>query len=243
MGAGSLRRAVGGHGEVCGGPGHRDGAVEDGSVGGVLTLFGLWVRRSLEETAVFQEEGASEPPARRPLGQRIAESRFMEAWRRYPKQILTVICAGSAENAGFYVFGTFSVTYAEDRGGATAALLSGISIVAAVKLVTVPALGALSDRVGRRPVSIGGALVLLVSSWPFFGRARMCATSWPPLWTTRPVNSATRHGLTGRQGLVRVGTDTAGWRRIALAEHGIEPAAPFVDNEVIRACLALRTSL
>ncbi|MFI6691287.1 MFS transporter [Streptomyces sp. NPDC050433] len=68
----------------------------------------------------------------------------------------------------YYIFGTFSVVYAEDRGLSTAALLSGISIAAAVKLVTVPAFGALSDRVGRRPVSIGGALVLLVAAWPFF---------------------------------------------------------------------------
>lgn len=43
----------------------------------------------------------------------------------------------------------------------------------------------------------------------------------------------------GRQDLVRVGADTTGWREIALAEHGIEVAAPFLDNEVIRACLAV----
>ncbi|GAA2679660.1 albusnodin/ikarugamycin family macrolactam cyclase [Streptomyces lunalinharesii] len=42
-----------------------------------------------------------------------------------------------------------------------------------------------------------------------------------------------------RQDLVRVGADTSGWREIALAGHGIEIAAPFLDNEVIRACLAV----
>ncbi len=142
-----------------------------------LTFFGLWVRRSLPETAEFQQaqEGqqaqgagpdAATPP--RPLRQRIAESRCVAAWRRYPKEMLIVIGAGAAENAGYYVFGTFSVTYAEDRGLSTSALLTGISLVAAVKLVTVPAFGALSDRIGRRPVSIGGALVLLAAAWPFF---------------------------------------------------------------------------
>lgn len=148
----------------------------------VLTLFGLWVRTSLEETADFtraqaqqrakeQEQAASGTPGKAsgpPLRRRLAESRFMEAWRRYPKQMLIVIGAGAGENAGYYIFGTFSVAYAEDRGLPTAALLTGISIAAAVKLVSVPAFGALSDRVGRRPVSIGGALVLFVSAWPFF---------------------------------------------------------------------------
>ena len=36
-----------------------------------------------------------------------------------------------------------------------------------------------------------------------------------------------------------MGADTTGWRDMALAGHGIEVAAPFLDNEVIRACLAV----
>ncbi|MFT2019108.1 albusnodin/ikarugamycin family macrolactam cyclase [Streptomyces sp. 796.1] len=42
-----------------------------------------------------------------------------------------------------------------------------------------------------------------------------------------------------RQDLARVGADSAGWRALALTGHGIELAAPFLDNEVIRACLAV----
>ncbi|MFJ8345006.1 albusnodin/ikarugamycin family macrolactam cyclase [Streptomyces sp. NPDC094153] len=42
-----------------------------------------------------------------------------------------------------------------------------------------------------------------------------------------------------RQDLARVGANTAGWRALTLAGHGIELAAPFLDNEVIRACLAV----
>ncbi|MEU2210775.1 albusnodin/ikarugamycin family macrolactam cyclase [Streptomyces hygroscopicus] len=42
-----------------------------------------------------------------------------------------------------------------------------------------------------------------------------------------------------RQDLARVGANTAGWRALALAGHGIELAAPFLDNEVIRACFAV----
>ncbi|MEU1803312.1 MFS transporter [Streptomyces sp. NPDC019937] len=135
----------------------------------VLTFFGLWVRRSLPETADFQREATPQTPAPAlPLRRRIAGSRCMSAWRRYPKEMLIVIGAGAAENAGYYVFGTFSLTYADDRGLATAGLLSGITAIAAVKLLTVPLFGALSDRIGRRPVSILGAALLLASAWPFF---------------------------------------------------------------------------
>ncbi|MEU6330522.1 albusnodin/ikarugamycin family macrolactam cyclase [Streptomyces sp. NPDC047049] len=44
---------------------------------------------------------------------------------------------------------------------------------------------------------------------------------------------------TDRQDLARVGADTTGLRDIALAAYGIEVAAPFLDNEVVRACLAV----
>ncbi|HEX5568382.1 MAG TPA: asparagine synthase-related protein, partial [Streptomyces sp.] len=42
----------------------------------------------------------------------------------------------------------------------------------------------------------------------------------------------------GWQDLVRVGADTNGWRQITQ-EYGIDLAAPFLDNEVLRACLAV----
>ncbi|MDT0447773.1 asparagine synthase-related protein [Streptomyces hesseae] len=41
------------------------------------------------------------------------------------------------------------------------------------------------------------------------------------------------------QDLARIGADTSGWRTLALDEHGIEIAAPYLDNEVRRACLAV----
>ncbi|WP_371097171.1 albusnodin/ikarugamycin family macrolactam cyclase [Streptomyces sanglieri] len=41
------------------------------------------------------------------------------------------------------------------------------------------------------------------------------------------------------QDLFRLGADTNGWRELADAEYGIEIAAPFLDNEVIRACLSV----
>ncbi len=42
-----------------------------------------------------------------------------------------------------------------------------------------------------------------------------------------------------RQDLTRLGADTAGWRQIASVEYGVDLVAPYLDNEVIRACLAV----
>ncbi|MET9293323.1 albusnodin/ikarugamycin family macrolactam cyclase [Streptomyces sp. NPDC003077] len=44
---------------------------------------------------------------------------------------------------------------------------------------------------------------------------------------------------TDNQDLARVGANAAGWRALALAEHGIDIATPYLDNEVRRACLAV----
>ncbi|MGW0890858.1 MFS transporter [Saccharopolyspora sp. NPDC002578] len=143
----------------------------------VLTLFGLWVRRSLDETQDFQQELARQAretaenphtPERAPWRDRLARSRFVEAWRKYPKEMVIVMCAGAAENTGYYVFGTFSVAYAENAGLATAPVLTGIMVVSVVKLASVPLFGWLSDRWGRRPVSILGALVMAGACYPFF---------------------------------------------------------------------------
>ncbi|MFE5740153.1 albusnodin/ikarugamycin family macrolactam cyclase [Streptomyces celluloflavus] len=42
-----------------------------------------------------------------------------------------------------------------------------------------------------------------------------------------------------RQDLARLGADTTGWRQLAAEQYGVDLVAPYLDNEVIRACLAV----
>jgi asparagine synthase (glutamine-hydrolysing) len=42
-----------------------------------------------------------------------------------------------------------------------------------------------------------------------------------------------------RQDLARLGADTTGWRQLAQEQYGIDLIAPYLDNEVIRACLVV----
>ena len=74
-----------------------------------------------------------------------------------------------AENGLFYVFTTFSLTYVAthlhlDRTIA----LSGLLVASTVSLVTVPLWGAISDRIGRRPVYMFGAVAGGLLAFPFF---------------------------------------------------------------------------
>jgi MFS family permease len=47
-------------------------------------------------------------------------------------------------------------------------MLNGVLIAAAIETFTIPAFGALSDRVGRRPVYIFGAVFSALMSFPLF---------------------------------------------------------------------------
>ena len=67
-----------------------------------------------------------------------------------------------AENGFFYIFTVFVLTYATQiaqlRTGRRA--LNAVLIATALEVVLIPAFGALSDRVGRRPLYLGGAVLL-----------------------------------------------------------------------------------
>jgi MFS family permease len=74
-----------------------------------------------------------------------------------------------AENGLFYIFTTFSLTYVAtqlklDRNVA----LNGLLVASACSLFAVPAWGAVSDRLGRRPVYLLGAVGGGLLAFPFF---------------------------------------------------------------------------
>src|SRR5712691_712033 len=126
----------------------------------ILAVVGLWIRHRLAESPVF--EG---------LKRRGAEARMpvIEVFRRHLKPMLLATGARLAENGLFYIFTTFSLTYVAtqlklDRNIA----LNGLLVASVCSLVTVPAWGAVSDRIGRRPVYLLGAVAGGILAFPFF---------------------------------------------------------------------------
>jgi MFS family permease len=74
-----------------------------------------------------------------------------------------------AENISYYIFTVISITYATtyiavDKPVILRALLIGAS----VQFVVVPAIGALSDKVGRRPLYLAGAVGVAMWTFVFF---------------------------------------------------------------------------
>jgi len=125
----------------------------------VLIGVGLYVRLRILESPVFEEAKEVAPEPRIPLVATI---------RDHPKSLVTVMGARIAENALFYLFTVFILEYGESELGLERGqLLVAVIVAASIGLVSTPLYGALSDRLGRRPVYLFGAVVSLVFSFAY----------------------------------------------------------------------------
>jgi MFS family permease len=126
----------------------------------VLVGVGLLIRIRILETPVFEKVKVTGGAARQPI---------IEVLRTYPKQVLLAMGARFAENGAFYLYSVFVLVYATQRVGITQqVVLTGILIASACELAAIPLFGALSDRVGRRPVYLFGASVTGLFAFPLF---------------------------------------------------------------------------
>ena len=130
----------------------------------VLVLIGLYVRLSVEESAVFK--AAQERAAERAAAGAKEHMPIIEVFRSYPREVFTAMGARFAENVSYYIFTIVVTTYATQRLGLSSSFVLGAVLIgAAVHLVTIPIWGALSDRYGRRPLYLIGAAG--VGVWAF----------------------------------------------------------------------------
>ncbi|HEY9329179.1 MAG TPA: MFS transporter [Streptomyces sp.] len=126
----------------------------------VIVLIGYYVRTHVTDAPVFQAAQAE-------AAQYSAEQYgVFEAVRRYPRSVATAMGLRFAENLMYYLVVTFSITYLKvvvETG--TDRILRLLLVAHALHFVAIPLAGALTDRVGRRPVYAAG--VLLSAGWGF----------------------------------------------------------------------------
>ncbi|GAB2986075.1 MHS family MFS transporter [Amycolatopsis acidiphila] len=127
----------------------------------VLIGIGLWVRLKVLESPEFAEVKRTVAVERRPV---------LTAIRRHPREILTSAFVRLSEQAPFYLFITFVLTYGtKELALPRTQLLDDTMIAAGVGLVSVPLFGHLSDRFGRRLVYGAGIVCTGLYAFPYFG--------------------------------------------------------------------------
>ena len=126
----------------------------------VLVGIGLFIRLRVLESPAFVKLRRREAPARMPI---------VEVLREQRRPVLVAMGLRVAENGAFYIYSVFVLTYiTQELDLSREIALTGVLIASAVALFTIPAFAALSDRVGRRPVYLAGALLSLAFAFPFF---------------------------------------------------------------------------
>jgi metabolite-proton symporter len=127
---------------------------------GLLVLAGLWIRLTVAESPLFAEVERAGTKAKMPL---------IEVLRRHPRELLVAMAARIGTDVAFYTFTVYSLVFITGTVGLDRSVgLTAVLVGSAFQLVLIPFFGALSDRLGRRPVYAAGAVAAGAWSFAFF---------------------------------------------------------------------------
>lgn len=125
----------------------------------VLVFLGLWIRKQVGETPSFRKVLEARVVPKVPL---------VETVKNYKPQLFAALGAKAIEASSFFFFATFTVYYLPTLGFERTQALNAVLIAALVGIVLMPLFGALSDRIGRKNVFLGGTIAMVVYAIPFF---------------------------------------------------------------------------
>ena len=125
----------------------------------VLVVLGLWMRRSVEESADFVAVKATHRESRMPI---------VEVLRRCPRQVLTVFGLRFGEGGASYIFFAFSIAYGQFLGLKSTWILGGLTLSMLLMIPMSLLMGHLTDKIGRKPVYLAGAIAMVLVAYPYF---------------------------------------------------------------------------
>ncbi|MFJ5955949.1 MFS transporter [Paenarthrobacter sp. NPDC092416] len=125
-----------------------------------LGVIGFYIRSKIEDTPEFRSLEQLD---------NVPQSPVKEVFTRHWKQLLQMSGLEIMMHVTFYVVLVYLLTYQEKVLGFDAGMAALLSTAASVAgLVLVPLVGALSDRIGRKPVLVAAAISLVVLAYPLF---------------------------------------------------------------------------
>ncbi|GEC98657.1 MFS transporter [Kocuria varians] len=125
----------------------------------VLVVIGLVIRAGVSDADEFREVKAENHQALSPV---------REVLTRYPRGVIVCIGQRMVQPAIFSILTVYTLTYVTQHRGQSQWVIVSILIAAGVGIVGGPFWGWLSDRVGRRRISVVSAALIGVFVWPYF---------------------------------------------------------------------------
>jgi len=129
------------------------------AVGGVLAVAVYLIRRRLAETESFTQAKADDM---------LASSVWL-LFRRHPRQALMVMALTAGGTLAFYAYSTYMQKFLVNTSGFSRETATEITTAALfIYMLLQPAAGALSDRIGRKPLMIAFGVLGAALTWPIF---------------------------------------------------------------------------
>ncbi len=123
----------------------------------VLIGIGFYIRVGILETPAFTRMRASGQVPKAPV---------LDVLRHYRREIIFAALLRTGQQTPFYIFTTYVVTYGTQvLKFPRVTLLNFVVAQALLSMCTIPLFGHLSDRIGRRKLTVIGCVVMMV--WPF----------------------------------------------------------------------------
>ena len=128
-------------------------------IGGALAIVVFWLRRGLSETQSFAVAKAEGAP----------KSGFVELITRHPRETLTVMMLTAGGTIAFYAYSIYMQKFLVNTSGLSREMASQINgITLFLFMLIQPLAGALSDRIGRKPLMIGFGILGVIGTYPIF---------------------------------------------------------------------------
>jgi hypothetical protein len=128
-----------------------------------LLAVSVWIRLSMNESPAFAKMKAEGKTSKAPLSESFGQ------WKNLKIVILALIGLTAGQAVVWYTgqfYALFFLTQTLKVDGATANLLIAASLVIGTPFFIV--FGSLSDKIGRKPIILGGCLIAAVTYFPIF---------------------------------------------------------------------------
>ncbi|MCQ9164902.1 MFS transporter [Arthrobacter sp. STN4] len=128
-------------------------------LGAIFALTVLWLRRTMDESEQFTRLGKEST----------SQAGTIRILLQHPKAVMTVVGLTLGGTVAFYTYTTYMQKFMVNTVGIDKSTVSWINFFALLAFVVLqPVAGALSDRIGRRPLLLGFGILGTLLTVPLF---------------------------------------------------------------------------